>query len=155
MEAKEVIIYNEPSTGRIAICTPVGKYDDIHEVAKQALPKDVAYHVVSPDTIPKIGNYLDAVICHDDGKLSINEIHVHNITYNKWRILREPILSRLDVEFIKAMETGNQILITEVVNKKNTLRDITKIELPIKDINDSIEIYINKINSAYPDCLSW
>ena len=44
------------------------------------------------------------------------EIHKENI-----RALREPLLSALDVEFQRALETGAST--TDIVAKKNALRD--------------------------------
>lgn len=48
------------------------------------------------------------------------------ITKENLRTLRDPLLKQLDIDYIKALESGNTQIQTEIVNKKNLLRNITK-----------------------------
>lgn len=52
------------------------------------------------------------------------EIHKETI-----RELRKPLFEKLDVEFIKAVESGDQSLIQEIVDLKRELRDATSYHL--------------------------
>ena len=48
---------------------------------------------------------------------------------NKWREARKPILASLDIEFMKAVETGNSEKQAEIASKKQALRDVTQTEI--------------------------
>lgn len=48
------------------------------------------------------------------------------ITKDNLRGLREPVLKQLDIEYLKAIESGNTQAQLEIVNKKEILRNITK-----------------------------
>jgi len=48
---------------------------------------------------------------------------------NKWREARKPILASLDIEFMKAVETGNSEKQAEIASKKQALRDVTLTEI--------------------------
>jgi len=45
------------------------------------------------------------------------------------RETRTPILSQLDVDYMRALEDGNQTIISNIVNKKQQLRDLPNIDL--------------------------
>jgi hypothetical protein len=45
------------------------------------------------------------------------------------RNARIPLFSELDVQFMRALEQGNQSLSTEIGGKKQVLRDITTMDL--------------------------
>lgn len=59
----------------------------------------------------------------------INPDKAKNIWKDKWRETRRLLLAQLDIEFIKAIENGDIQKQTEIAAKKQTLRDITKIEI--------------------------
>lgn len=50
------------------------------------------------------------------------EIHKEHI-----RAIRKPILEQKDVEYMRALEMGDQEKVTQVVTEKQELRDVTKI----------------------------
>lgn len=68
------------------------------------------------------------------------------IKKNQFRILREPLFRKLDVEFIKALEQGNSDELNKISLQKNILRDITKIDLSELDTPQ-------KLHSFIPDVL--
>lgn len=51
------------------------------------------------------------------------------IYLNKLRRFREDKWGDLDVQYMKSLETGNQTNISEIVAKKEQLRNITNIDL--------------------------
>jgi hypothetical protein len=53
--------------------------------------------------------------------IKVNIVKAKEITKDKLREERKPLLEALDVEFIKAQETGENI--TDIVAKKQALRD--------------------------------
>lgn len=50
------------------------------------------------------------------------EIHKNHI-----RTARKPLLEQKDVEYMKALELGDQVKIAQVVTEKQQLRDVTQI----------------------------
>ena len=55
------------------------------------------------------------------------------------RAKREEVFSTLDVEFMKALETGNQTEIQRITTKKQQLRDATNIDFSnVTNVNDLI-----------------
>lgn len=51
------------------------------------------------------------------------QIHLDNM-----RAVRKPILDNLDVEYIRALESGDQLKVQTIVQRKNELRDCTNID---------------------------
>ena len=48
---------------------------------------------------------------------------------NKWREARKPILASLDIEFMRAVESGDTEKQAEFALKKQALRDVTLTEI--------------------------
>ncbi len=63
------------------------------------------------------------------------------------RTARQPLLQELDVEFMRAVESGNTALQAEIAGKKQKLRDIT--DLPA--INKAKTT--DDLRKAWPDIL--
>jgi hypothetical protein len=61
--------------------------------------------------------------------ITINPDKAKSIWKNKWREARKPLLASLDIEFMKAVETGNSIRQGEIALKKQELRDVTNIPI--------------------------
>ena len=61
--------------------------------------------------------------------ITINPDKAKAIWKNKWRGAREKILELLDIEFMKAVETGNIEKQAEIASKKQALRDVTLTEI--------------------------
>jgi hypothetical protein len=76
-------------------------------------------------------------------EIKINFEKAKEIQKNYWRELRKPILEKLDVDFMKALEVGNTQQIKSISEKKQILRDITK-TLMINNLDD-IKITIPNI----------
>ena len=60
----------------------------------------------------------------------INPDKAKAIWKNKWREARKPILASLDIEFMKAVESGDLTKQAEIKAKKNELRDVTLTPIP-------------------------
>lgn len=63
---------------------------------------------------------------------------------NKWREKRSLLFSKLDVEFMISIETNDEAKKSEIISKKQQLRDVTKLKMP----NTVEEIF-----SFWPDIL--
>jgi hypothetical protein len=69
---------------------------------------------------------------------SINMDKAKDIHLTKIRQVRNEMFPKLDVDFMKALETGNTELSTEIGVKKQQLRDITGMNLESVSDLDSL-----------------
>lgn len=76
------------------------------------------------------------------------------LVYEFWRMIREPLFKPLDMEFQRALETGDQVKIAEVISKKQILRDVTDTILPdyIPEIH-TMNSYSKLLRDIWPACL--
>lgn len=77
--------------------------------------------------------------------ITINPDKARAIWKNKWREARNPILAFLDIEFMRALESGNILRQSEISAKKQALRDVT-----LTPINGDTP---EEIKSVWPDVL--
>ena len=82
---------------------------------------------------------------YEKNDLKVNIEKAKEIKRNEYRILRPALFEKLDVKFMKALETNNQVKIQEIVELKEKLRNITNLELP----NTEAELF-----NFYPDCIT-
>jgi hypothetical protein len=68
-----------------------------------------------------------------------------SIQLDKFRVARAPKLTELDVDFIRALETNDELKKAEIIAAKKALRDVTLISLP----ND-----LESIKATWPDILN-
>jgi hypothetical protein len=61
--------------------------------------------------------------------------------HRRWRIVREPLLAKLDVAYMKALETNNKTEQREVIAQKNFLRNITDYDFSNYESIDEIISY--------------
>jgi uncharacterized protein (DUF2267 family) len=59
----------------------------------------------------------------------VNPDKAKAIWKDKWREARKPLLASLDIEFMKAVETGNSEKQAEIATQKQALRDVTQTEI--------------------------
>ena len=62
--------------------------------------------------------------------IKVNLDKAKDIWLDHYRRARTPLLAALDVEFMRAVESGNTNLQKEIASKKQALRDVTKTDLP-------------------------
>jgi len=55
----------------------------------------------------------------------VNPNKAKAIWKDKWREARKPLLSSLDIEFMKAVESADTAKQAEIASKKQELRDVT------------------------------
>ena len=128
-----MIIYNDPETGILVEMFPclheinpaTKKPFTVQEVADKDVPDGVPYSIVEDSAIPTDQSFRDSWEGVAVGTSSVYvqhnmvkaiEIHKKNI-----RNTREPLLSALDVDFQRALETSADT--STIVAKKQALRD--------------------------------
>jgi hypothetical protein len=114
------IIYTQDN-GTVAIITPTGDLS-IEAIAQKDVPAGVPYRIVNDDEIPGDRTFRNA--WKDD--LTVDMPKAVEITKDRLRAERAPLLIEQDVAFQKAQETGGSI--AAIVAEKKRLRDITKLD---------------------------
>ena len=133
------IIYTD-NNGNTCIVHPAAQEDVALEFTEVALMSDFEYiefiknkdvpadatnvSIVAADAIPTDRTFRNALkhdLTHDKQKCI-------DITNNRLRSERAPLLAELDVQVIRAQETGAET--SSLIAEKNRLRDITKLANP-------------------------
>lgn len=147
----QVVIFRQ-SNNRIAVLTPVLDSGlTIQEIAAKDVPSGSDYQIVNKSDLPTDSTFYDS--WEYSMPVSMNVPAAHEIQKNKWRRAREPILKRLDVEFMRALELGQST--TEIAAKKQTLRDVTNTPLPNWESSDNVDSFSAKVKAVWPECLNW
>ena len=123
------ILYTRPDGG-ISIVTPAINFDEVITEyqalarAQAKLPVDVINaRVIDPSEILTDRTFRDA--WEDKGVISVNMGKAREIYKNLLRQKRAPLLAALDIEYQRAIESGDSALKTKIATKKQTLRDVT------------------------------
>ena len=109
------IIWTEPS-GQVAVLYPI---EAIENCIKD-VPDGLSYHIVEDDEIPK-NTFFERAWKIVDGKIEMDIVKARDVHRENIRIARQEKLEELDIEFMKAQETGADT--TDIVAKKNALRN--------------------------------
>jgi hypothetical protein len=117
------ITYPQPN-GQVAIVIPCGKVND----AIKDVPRGVEYKIV--ESVDIDNDFFDAYEFDAETGAKINIEKAKIIQLNKFRASRTSLLAVLDVDFMRAIESGDTILQKEIASKKQVLRDVTSINLP-------------------------
>jgi hypothetical protein len=80
------------------------------------------------------------------GKVSWNQQAAIDMKKGQLRVLRKPLLEKLDVEFMQSLESGDSAATAAVASKKKALRDVTTIDITPYDTPE-------KLNAFVPDIL--
>jgi hypothetical protein len=133
------ILYPSTSNTLIAL-TPSNSV----ELALKDIPLNTSYKIV--DSVEHIdGTFFDAYEFDQELGAKINITKAKEIWKNKFRAVRKPILEKLDVEYMRALEIGDPQKQQEIATKKQALRDVTNTPLP----ND-----LEGIKNTWPDVLN-
>lgn len=114
----QVIIFTNESGG-VSVCTPTGELD-----IAAVKTKDTPEHsiIVDASTLPADNDFFDAWQL-DGETVTVNLDKAKNITKNRLRAERAPLLAAQDVAFQRALESGSDT--SAIVAEKQRLRDIT------------------------------
>jgi len=119
-------IIHKQEDGRIGILFPSDEYmknHSIEELVKKDLNNTSDYIV--KDSIDDIDlEYSDAYRLSNN-IVSIDFNKFKEIHKNKWREARKPLLASLDIEFMKAVESGDIAAQQAIAGAKQALRDVT------------------------------
>ena len=117
------ITYSQPN-GQVAVVIPTG---DVNSAIKD-VPTGVEYKIVESVNIDD--GFFDAYEFDKVIGAKVNISKAKEVWLNYYRTARTPLLAALDVDFMRAVESGNVDLQKQIASKKQALRDITKTNLP-------------------------
>ena len=118
----QVIIFKNDNGG-VSTCIPTGEIS-IEAVLDKDVPKGKGARIVDQNSLPRDNDFYDAWEM-DDTTVTVNLAKAKEITKNRLRMERAPLLVAQDVAFQRALESGADT--TAIVAEKNRLRDITKL----------------------------
>jgi|688.fasta_scaffold296632_2 hypothetical protein len=126
------IVYQNPYTNGIETLTPC--INDLNEVLKD-IPKNndgltVQYKFI--DYVPSNIQTYDFI----DNEIIRNRYKLHEFKKNDWRNIRKKKLEYLDIEFMKSIETSNITKQDEIKRLKESLRDVTNIDVSFLSDNE-------------------
>lgn len=124
------IFYTRPDGG-LSIITPcIGidekiTEDEALERSKKDIPIDATdVQIVEETAVPADRTFRDAwVSCV--GGCRVDMPKARNVHRNRLRMLRAPLLAKLDVDYMKAQERGDAATAAAIAKKKQALRDVT------------------------------
>lgn len=120
----KTIFLNISGTNEIIPFVP--KVSSIEEYAEKIFINGEKYVILNNFFV---NSYFLPAYDYNNGDIKLNIEKAKEVQRNKWRQARKPILEKLDLEFMRALETGDIIKQKQIVEKKQALRDITKIPL--------------------------
>lgn len=118
---KVIIFTNE--NGGVSVCAPTGELP-IEQVQIKDIPAGIKSYIVDTNALPNDANDFFNAWEQNNGVVSVNFNKAKELTKNRLRVEREPLLTAQDVLFQRAQETGADTF--AIVVEKNRLRDITK-----------------------------
>lgn len=99
----------------------------VARIAAKDVPSDASdVRIVDASVIPTDRTFRNAWRACPKNGCRIDMAAAAEIHKQTLRTLRAPKLAALDVEYMRALETGDQMLQTEITAKKQALRDVTK-----------------------------
>ena len=77
-----------------------------------------------------------------EGKVVWHKPAADELKRKHFRALRKPLLEKLDVEFIRALESGDTVLVASIAAQKKTLRDVTLMDLSEHLTPESLHAFV-------------
>lgn len=150
----KVIAYKNEND-RLSIITPCCKdnmtdqeKDEYLEFVKNKdVPKNsdgsiINSWIIDSNDLPDIKNLRNAWNINESGQIYFDRNKAIEIKKEQFRSLRKPLLEKLDVEFIQALESGDSSLIPAITKKKFMLKNITSLDFSSYDTPQKLHDFI-------------
>lgn len=138
----KLIAFSQGTNNKLAVAYPADVDLTIEQIAEKILPNGEEYAIL--ENI-QLDDYFFDAYQFIKGEVVINYDWAKEIQKNKWREARKPMLEKLDIDYIKALEIGDLQKQKEISEKKQQLRDITNTIM----IND-----LEMIKNTWPNILN-
>jgi hypothetical protein len=116
------------ANGQVAVIIPADPSMSIEEIAAKDVPEGVPYKIV--DSLDIDNDYFNSYDYSEETGAEVNIGKAKAIHLDKFRKARTPILAKLDIDYIKAIEVEDSVKASQIAIAKQELRDVTKIALP-------------------------
>ena len=150
----KVIIYKN-NDNRLSVINPCYKDDMTNQekdeyvifIQNKDVPKNIDNSaipswIIDSDDLRDIRNIRNAWNVNDSGQIYFNRDKAIEIKKEQFRNLRKPLLEKLDVEFMRALENGDTSSIPIITQKKSDLRDITSVDFNSYDTPKKLHEFI-------------
>ena len=118
--AQVIIFTNEQ--GGVSVCIPTGELP-IEQVLTKDCPTGAI--IVDNDTLPNEHNDFFNAWELNGSTVTVNLTKAKDIAKNNLRTERAPVLAALDIQFMRAVESGNTSQQAAIAEQKDELRNIT------------------------------
>ena len=98
-------------------------------------------HIVEHSSLDGIKLFFEAWRLRD-GKVVWHKPAADELKRKHFRALRKPLLEKLDVEFIRALESGDTVLVASIAAKKKKLRDVTLMDLSQHSTPEALNAFV-------------
>ena len=115
----------------------------VEEAVNSSIPANTPYKIV--DSLDIDNDYFNAYDYSEESGAEVNISKAQLIHLDKFRKARTPLLAKLDVDYMKAIEVEDSVAASAIAVQKQELRDVTKITLP-----DTLP----EIKATWPDILN-
>ena len=133
--------------GQAAVIIPADPSLSIEEIAVKDVPAGLPYKIV--DSLEIDNDFFNAYDFNADNGFVENISRAQEIQLNKWRELRTPLLSTLDVHFNMAIEHADVTGQAAIATQKQALRDVTKTNLPSDTIANIKSVVPSILTQTY------
>lgn len=124
------IVYKPAHSSGVSVVALSKRHEEkIEYIAAQIIDTESAVLILDKSQLPENHDFFDAWVIKDK-KVGIDSSKAKAIWKNKWRAVRAAKLAELDVEFMRAVETGDAAKQAEISAEKQALRDVTQTPLP-------------------------
>lgn len=79
------------------------------------------------------------------GNITLDRAAAEELKRSQFRALRKPLLEKLDVKFMRALEEGDTVTVAAVGASKKVLRDVTLIDLSPYDTPETLNAFIPEV----------
>lgn len=124
----KIIVYRNDEQ-KIGWVIPTSEWNGTDQELVEKVAGDRYFYVYYTASIISDLTFYNAWELNGNG-IYVNIEKAKEIWKDKWREARKPILSSLDVEFMRAVESGDSKKQAEIAQKKQALRDVTLTPIP-------------------------
>jgi hypothetical protein len=128
----QVIIFTNDNGG-VSTCVPTGEIS-IEAVMEKDVPKGKGARIVNIADLPNQYNDFYNAWEMDTTSVTVNKTKAVELTKERLRAERAPLLAAQDVAFQRALESGADT--TAIVAEKQRLRDITNLATEAKTLEE-------------------
>jgi len=128
LEIKTMSLITYPQeNGHVAVVS-IASGVTVEEAIDSSIPANTPYKIVESLNIDD--TYFDAYEFNEETGAEINIGKAKAIHFDKFRAARIPLLAKLDIAYMKAIEVEDSVAASAIAVQKQELRDVTKITLP-------------------------